>query len=269
MVRGTAPARLPGRTLSAFSAAPKTGLLAGGRGQAPLARPSPRASFRCCEDRLGEPHNSLEPQCPQAQPRRRCVAVSRFYQGISGYAGTGAGPNGRTLRPARARVYGELTPAGTRQLIRATRLGPGDVFVDLGSGVGKVVLQVALAVPGVRCIGIEIDGARHASACEALRRAEACGLLEPGRCVLHHGDIRQADLGNATVLFAHSTCFPAKMLGALARRIAAPGRPVTLVTTSLLSGRAAKLLAFAATRACQLSWDKHHRMHVYRCGVDG
>lgn len=197
------------------------------------------------------------------------MALNRFYTGISGYGSDGVGPDGRKLRPARARVYGELTPVGTRQLIAATRLAADDVFVDLGSGVGKVVLQVALAIPGVRCIGIEIDGARHASACEALRRAEACGALEPGRCVLHHGDIGQADLGSATVLFAHSTCFSAAMMGSLVRRIAAQDRKVTLATTSRLAGRAAKLLAFAATRACQLSWDKHHRIHLYRGRVAG
>jgi len=192
------------------------------------------------------------------------VAVNRFYEGISGFAADGAGPDGRKLRPSRARVYGELTPVGTRKLIAATRLSADDVFVDLGSGVGKVVLQVALAVPGVRCIGIEIDGDRHASACKALRRAEACGALEPGRCVLLHGDMRRADLGTATVLFAHSTCFPAAMLGSVARRIAAQERKVTLVTTSKLSARAARLLAFAGSRACQLSWDRHHRIHLYR-----
>jgi hypothetical protein len=192
------------------------------------------------------------------------VAIKRFYEGISGFGANGAGPNGRKLRPARARVYGELTAVGVRQLIRVTRLSAGDVFVDLGSGIGKVVLQVALAVPGVQCIGIEIDGARHASACEALRRAEACGALEPGRCVFRHGDVRQTDFCPATVFFAHSTCFPAAMLGGLARRIAAQDRAVTLVTTRRLTGRAGTLLAFVATRACQLSWDRHHRMHVYR-----
>jgi hypothetical protein len=219
------------------------------------------------EARLGDSGDNFEPQHPPAHPRH--VAIARFYDGISGFSSSGAGPSGRKLRPARAHVYGELTSVGVRQLIRATRLGADDVFVDLGSGVGKVVLRIALAVPGVRCIGMEIDGARHANACEALRRAEACGALEPGRCVFQHGDIRQADLGNATVLFAHSTCFPAAMLGGLARRIAAQDRAMTLVTTNRLIGRAGKLLVFAATRACQLSWDKHHRMHLYRSRVDG
>jgi hypothetical protein len=213
---------------------------------------------------LGDADDSSEPRCPPARPRRRAVAIKRFYDGISGFRASGAGPDGRKLRPARARVYGELTSAGVRQLIRATGLSADDVFVDLGSGVGKVVLQVALAVPGVRCIGIEIDGARHASACEALRRAEACGVLEPGRCVFWHGDIRQADFPPATVFFAHSTCFPAAMLGAVARRIAAQDQAATLVTTRRLTGRAGTLLAFVATRACKLSWDRHHRMHLYR-----
>jgi hypothetical protein len=216
---------------------------------------------------LAEPGDRIEPQRTPEWPRRGSVPIEQFYHGISGFGTSGTGPDGRELRPARARVYGELTSVGVRQLIRAALIGAEDVFVDLGSWVGKVVLRIALAVPRAQCIGI--DGDRHASACEALRRAEACGAVEPGRCVFHHGDIRQMDLENATVLFAHSTCLPAAMLGGLARRIAAQGRAVTLVTTSRLSGRAGKLLVFAATRACQLSWDRHHRMHLYRTRVDG
>lgn len=54
-------------------------------------------------------------------------------------------------------VYGELLPKFVSKIFRDTRLGPNHVFVDLGSGVGNVVLQAALEV-GCESWGCEIMG---------------------------------------------------------------------------------------------------------------
>jgi H3 lysine-79-specific histone-lysine N-methyltransferase len=58
-------------------------------------------------------------------------------------------------------VYGELTPRFVSELVRVARLAPGMRFLDLGSGVGNVVLQAALE-SGCSAFGIEI-GARPAA----------------------------------------------------------------------------------------------------------
>ena len=52
-------------------------------------------------------------------------------------------------------VYGELLPKFISEIFRTTGLGPKHVFVDLGSGVGNVVLQAALEV-GCESWGCEI-----------------------------------------------------------------------------------------------------------------
>ncbi|KZT08928.1 DOT1-domain-containing protein [Laetiporus sulphureus 93-53] len=52
-------------------------------------------------------------------------------------------------------VYGELMPALVSQIINETGLGPDSLFVDLGSGVGNVVLQASLQT-GCKSFGIEI-----------------------------------------------------------------------------------------------------------------
>ncbi|KAL8785504.1 MAG: hypothetical protein Q9213_003330 [Squamulea squamosa] len=52
-------------------------------------------------------------------------------------------------------VYGELLPKFVSDIFRVTGLGPNHVFVDLGSGVGNVVLQAALEV-GCESWGCEI-----------------------------------------------------------------------------------------------------------------
>ncbi|KAH9440450.1 hypothetical protein MJO28_016352 [Puccinia striiformis f. sp. tritici] len=55
-------------------------------------------------------------------------------------------------------VYGELKPNFVSEIIRLVDLKPGQIFVDLGSGIGNIVLQVALEV-GCLAVGFEImDG---------------------------------------------------------------------------------------------------------------
>ncbi|KAL8683767.1 MAG: hypothetical protein Q9186_000253 [Xanthomendoza sp. 1 TL-2023] len=52
-------------------------------------------------------------------------------------------------------VYGELLPKFVSEIFRKTNLGPNHVFIDLGSGVGNVVLQAALEI-GCESWGCEI-----------------------------------------------------------------------------------------------------------------
>jgi H3 lysine-79-specific histone-lysine N-methyltransferase len=69
------------------------------------------------------------------------------------------GPDVPSLRRYEAfssEVYGELTPRFVSEIVRVGGLGPGKLFLDLGSGVANVVLQAALET-GCRAFGIEIN----------------------------------------------------------------------------------------------------------------
>lgn len=59
------------------------------------------------------------------------------------------------------RRYGELLPRFMSEVSQLTRLGPHSVFVDLGSGVSNLVLQVSLQT-GASSYGIEM----MSNACE-------------------------------------------------------------------------------------------------------
>ncbi|KAH7911815.1 S-adenosyl-L-methionine-dependent methyltransferase [Hygrophoropsis aurantiaca] len=52
-------------------------------------------------------------------------------------------------------VYGELMPAFTADIIAATGLNASSLFVDLGSGVGNVIMQASLQT-GCRSYGVEV-----------------------------------------------------------------------------------------------------------------
>jgi hypothetical protein len=71
-----------------------------------------------------------------------------------------------------ASTYGEITPAGFRALARRVGLGAQDVFVDLGSGVGRAVVQAALENGVRRSAGVELAASRH-------ERAARCAPPRP------------------------------------------------------------------------------------------
>ncbi|KAJ5893511.1 hypothetical protein N7495_005202 [Penicillium taxi] len=87
-------------------------------------------------------------------------------------------------------VYGELLPRFITKIFKETNLKSGQVFVDLGSGVGNVVLQAALEV-GCESWGCEM----MANACDLaeLQQSEfkaRCRLwgIVPGKTHLIRGD---------------------------------------------------------------------------------
>jgi len=66
--------------------------------------------------------------------------------------------------------YGEITYGGMEPLYGCLNLGKSDVFYDLGSGVGKLVLYVALRGDVARAVGLEVGERRHALADAACKR---------------------------------------------------------------------------------------------------
>jgi len=56
--------------------------------------------------------------------------------------------------------YGRVYPTLVRKMLNETKLGPGSLLVDLGSGVGTICMQ-ASAMTGCKSLGIELMEGRH------------------------------------------------------------------------------------------------------------
>ena len=103
-------------------------------------------------------------------------------------------------------VYGELLPPFVKEIIKATKITSQSLFIDLGSGVGNVLLQASLAT-GCRSYGIELMAAPAQLARSQLEQFKIrCRMwgLQMGDIELEEGDmleskrtdelIRQADV---------------------------------------------------------------------------
>ena len=92
------------------------------------------------------------------------------------------------FRPRRcANTYGELDPKGVAQLLSEAQLGPKHRFVDVGSGLGKLLVVAAALRPGLLCYGLEISPWRHRKALQGLQRLKELGE-EVSRVKLLQGD---------------------------------------------------------------------------------
>jgi len=142
---------------------------------------------------------------------------------------------GPTLSPTAEMVHCEETPArALLELVDQCALGPDDVFYDLGSGLGQVVMLIHL-LTGAKAKGVEIEPAfcRFAQA-----QAAALGVtgVEFVNC-----DARTADYRDGTVFFLF-TPFRGQLLREVLARVAAAahGRAVRVCTFGSCTPRVAE-----------------------------
>ncbi|MRW85285.1 histone methylation protein DOT1-like protein [Pseudoduganella sp. FT26W] len=160
-------------------------------------------------------------------------------------------------------IYGEMQRFELENYFDAVKpfLPPGGVMVDLGSGLGKVVMTAALTLPFTRCVGIELMTYRHRLAQERLvslltlnrqgleslpqplladaplllpSGAQTTGrhLLELGsRIAFIESDMFKVDVRGASLVFLYSTCF-GPLMDALSNKLARELPEGALVTTT-------------------------------------
>ncbi|MEM7588611.1 MAG: hypothetical protein AAF320_00365 [Myxococcota bacterium] len=128
-------------------------------------------------------------------------------------------------------TYGEIVPDAAESLLRELQLSKDDVFYDLGSGVGKLVLHAHLATPVGKSVGVELSDTRHGLGIQALSKLRQKGLVDPSRVLqLRLENILTADLNDATVIYSCSTLFPDQLVKDIADKLAAIPRKVRVVT---------------------------------------
>jgi len=159
----------------------------------------------------------------------------------------------------RASAYGEIHPESASQLFASLALGPEDCFFDLGSGDGKLVMQVAIETQVGQSIGIELSASRHAMAERALR-----GHPELSRRVrLFHGDFRRCDLSRATVILAGSLCFPETLMRGLIRRALMARALRRVISFRQIPSTIDAQFREIAEIDLKTSWAHRSRAHVY------
>ena len=124
-----------------------------------------------------------------------CLAPHCFAAAEAWGAWTGSfTPDDRSLAP-----YQGTPESVAAALLTLSRLQPGETFVDLGSGDGRILLHAVEHYDAGSVVGYELDPVVHALAEEHVRaRLGGSPLLQRVRLVC--GDAREADLRHAHVV---------------------------------------------------------------------
>jgi len=127
----------------------------------------------------------------------------------------------RVLRRA-ARVVGwDDESDGAESTSTASTAGE---FVDLGSGMGKMVTCAALTGLFARSRGVELLPELHDEASAALEtfyeRVRDAGMSVECSISLSLGNLLTFDVSNADVIYIHATCFTPELLHATAMKLA-------------------------------------------------
>jgi hypothetical protein len=119
--------------------------------------------------------------------------------------------------------YGEMEFESFGSLIcsltkHGVDLGSMSTFVDLGSGVGKIVISAALLGIFEKCTGIEIISELHRTSASMLKRFYRHNQNNAEVVAIEFiaGDASFIDWSNADMVFAHATCFDAEIMTRLA-----------------------------------------------------
>ena len=161
-----------------------------------------------------------------------------------------------TSRAAVTETYGEITYSSVNKLISSISLTEQDVFVDLGSGKGQVVIHVFLNSLVKEACGIELLPKLHDRAIAASRR------LQSELPVFFHGSRKinfllgsflDIPFTKATVVFINSTCFTQSLLNELGQLI--ENTPSIHTVLSLRPINTLKRLVFKKAIRIECSWD--------------
>jgi hypothetical protein len=168
-------------------------------------------------------------------PRRlsRLSAVIKAYADVNCHAISVAGQRERGVDADLTWTFGESPLFVAHDLLQRARARRSDVFVDVGSACGRIVLGMQ-AVHGFRAaVGIEGLATSH-----RLSREKQRQLRIPNVHLLRR-DIERTDFSFATLLFCFGTCFAEEDLHRWFSR-AAPGARVVTATHPL--GRGFRLM---------------------------
>lgn len=188
-------------------------------------------------------------------------------------------------------TYGEVLPSGVRAIARgalaldaAALLAasapssssssssslprpPPPVFVDLGCGTGRAVMQVAGEFPGIaRAVGIELGPTRleqAEAALELLLKEQRRPPLAPVEFVL--ADLRECDLAatGGTHFYACTTAFNAALCRSLAERLCRSCPSFRVLATTRALPTQPHLVLLGRVEGVEYSWTGRGACYVY------
>ncbi|OGK16347.1 hypothetical protein A2690_01170 [Candidatus Roizmanbacteria bacterium RIFCSPHIGHO2_01_FULL_39_12b] len=119
-------------------------------------------------------------------------------------------------------TYGEIDFMSFATIFSLANVKAGEIFYDLGCGVGKPVIAGALLKPFGKCIGVELLPGLYKRACEIKQRfdKEFKPTIEGHRADISfiNKDLLDVDISSGDVFYLAATCFNDNLIEAITKK---------------------------------------------------
>ncbi len=150
--------------------------------------------------------------------------IDKIYEGVNSY-GIDQNDSINTLKKSEKNkvfsTYGEILPSSVSKMIKNLFIDHNDVFYDLGSGSGKVVIQFYLQTPVKKAIGVEISSKRYYQSEQMMKVVKNEFKLKNKKLGFMHENIVSKKLSykDGTIFYLCSTCFDDKLMKSIFNKI--------------------------------------------------
>ncbi|MBF0206011.1 MAG: hypothetical protein HQK53_03900 [Oligoflexia bacterium] len=162
-------------------------------------------------------------------------------------------------------IYGEITYNGAITLFEKLNIKGNDVFYDIGSGVGKLVLQAYLTTPAKKSVGIELVGSRAKKAETVYQQLMNQGILsKAGNKELKYveADVITSDLSDATTIFWANLTWEEGVIDKVVQKLSSSVKhPLLIVSHKSLDNYPNMKLKEAFTVEC--TWTSRSNVYLY------
>jgi 16S rRNA A1518/A1519 N6-dimethyltransferase RsmA/KsgA/DIM1 with predicted DNA glycosylase/AP lyase activity len=156
-------------------------------------------------------------------------------------------------------IYGELLPQSVTQILDRLNVKKNDVFYDLGSGTGRICLQVYLE-KDIKCTGIEYVKPRHDIAEKSLDLLKK-QYKNTRKIKFINGDFFDTDWSDATIIYICNTCMGKTITNKILKKIKDLQKLKYVFTVSELPST--KFLNLKETMKAPTSWSEDTYAYIY------
>lgn len=203
--------------------------------------------------------------------------MTDLYRGISGFVILSPQEKASIERSytKKTSIYGEIPYDSLQVILDNEHFGPNDVFYDLGCGVGKVPVQVFLNTPAKKVVGIELSASRFVGTEAMFKKFKTTcaytnhlsGGKDKRSLEFKKQDFLRASIGDATIIYMCSTCFPPELMEELIAKFKTINRlGLRIITLKELPDHQKHGFRFDRKYDLPMSWSKAGRtspVYVY------
>tara|TARA_E500000178_G_C16905307_1_gene699993 strand:- start:495 stop:1169 length:675 start_codon:yes stop_codon:yes gene_type:complete len=158
-------------------------------------------------------------------------------------------------------TYGTITPDGIKTLIDNLDISKDDSFIDLGSGIGNVVIQFAINTNVKKADGVEFLKSRIEKSKEYIEKFKEKYYNKINKISIKQDDIKNVNFDDYNIFFTCSTCFPNELMTIINDKAEKNINLKYLITQKKLSENTKLKLLKTIDLNC--SWDSTCEHYIY------